>query len=315
MKCPYHQWTFEFTGELAFARNFDSEHKLEKQEFSLKQIPLESAGGYIFLSLAKNPKPFQAFGELLESYLAPFDLKNAKVAFESRIVENGNWKMVWENNRECYHCKGSHPELVATFPDGVWWDGSKGTEEEKSIVRRMQESCKTLGLPSDYIISDDMQFRLQRIPLSDNSRSFTLDGQPAVKTKRLGTMPSEEVVGDVLMYHYPSTWNHYLADHALSFRVLPLSPTTSELVCKWLVPKDAVEGVDYDLETLTRVWLNTNDQDRKLVEGNQVGVSSPAYQPGPYNPDHESGVIGFVDWYCETLRDNMLAQYSADTSE
>jgi hypothetical protein len=35
----------------------------------------------------------------------------------------------------------------------------------------------------------------------------------------------DDVVGDVLFYHYPTTWNHFTADHAITFRVLPISPT------------------------------------------------------------------------------------------
>ena len=43
--------------------------------------------------------------------------------------------------------------------------------------------------------------------------------------------------------------------------MLPISATETELTTKWLVPEDAVEGVDYDLENLTRVWNATNLQD------------------------------------------------------
>jgi Rieske 2Fe-2S family protein len=41
----------------------------------------------------------------------------------------------------------------------------------------------------------------------------------------------------------------------------------------------------------------TNDQDRQIVEENQLGVSSPVYTPGPYAPEHEGGVMQFVEWY------------------
>ena len=47
--------------------------------------------------------------------------------------------------------------------------------------------------------------------------------------------------------------------------------------------------------------MATNDQDRRIVEENQVGVSSPAFEPGPYNRLHEGGVIQFVDWYAGAL--------------
>jgi Rieske 2Fe-2S family protein len=107
------------------------------------------------------------------------------------------------------------------------------------------------------------------------------------------------------MYHYPNTWNHFLADHAITFRVLPVSPTETEVTTTWLVHRGAVEGVDYDLTTLTEVWIATNDEDRQVVEENQKGILSPAYEPGPYSTIQEEGVIQFVDWYCGMLGDRL----------
>ncbi|MBR9766516.1 MAG: Rieske (2Fe-2S) protein, partial [Rhodobacteraceae bacterium] len=75
----------------------------------------------------------------------------------------------------------------------------------------------------------------------------------------------------------------------------------TEVQTTWLVHKDAVEGVDYDLEKLTEVWIHTNDEDRQVVEDNQQGILSPAYRPGPYSASHEDGVIQFTNWYCDTL--------------
>ena len=62
---------------------------------------------------------------------------------------------------------------------------------------------------------------------------------------------------------------------------------------------------------MTEVWIATNDQDRRVVEDNQQGVNSPAYRPGPYSPIHEQGVIGFVDWYCNTLSDRLSPKLAA----
>ena len=107
--------------------------------------------------------------------------------------------------------------------------------------------------------------------------------------------------GSLLFFHYPNSWNHFLADHSIVFRVLPISATETEVTTKWLVHKDAVEGVDYDLANLTRVWIATNDEDRQVVEENQRGINSPAFVPGPYSKIQEDGVIQFVDWYCRTL--------------
>ena len=84
-----------------------------------------------------------------------------------------------------------------------------------------------------------------------------------------------------------------------------LSVAETAVTTKWLVHKDAVEGVDYTIDELTHVWMMTNDQDRQIVEENQLGVSSPVYTPGPYAPDHEGGVMQFVEWYCTAMESSL----------
>jgi Rieske 2Fe-2S family protein len=134
--------------------------------------------------------------------------------------------------------------------------------------------------------------------LVGDTTSMTATGASAIKSdKRLGGLTATGNIGVVPFYHYPSTWNHFQADHAVSFRVLPCSPTETEVVTTWYVPADAEEGNDYDIETLTAVWQATNQQDQDLVERVQKGVSSPAFVPGRYNEEHELGVIEFADWY------------------
>jgi Rieske 2Fe-2S family protein len=86
------------------------------------------------------------------------------------------------------------------------------------------------------------------------------------------------------------------------FSAVPLAPRETVIVSKWLVHKDAVEGVDYSLDDLTKLWTTTNLQDRALVENNQLGVDSLGYRPGPYSPEAEALAIRFVDWYCNKAR-------------
>ncbi|MGZ2482376.1 phenylpropionate dioxygenase-like ring-hydroxylating dioxygenase large terminal subunit [Rhizobium pisi] len=134
------------------------------------------------------------------------------------------------------------------------------------------------------------------MPLIEDAESYTMSGKPAVK-RRMSDDISINRIGTMLLFHYPTTWNHLLGDHAISFRVLPLSANETAVTTKWLVHKDAVEGVDYNLEELTHVWTETNDQDRRIVEENAFGIHSPAYEPGPYSAVHEGGVMQFLEWY------------------
>jgi len=291
--CPYHQWTYDLDGSLVFARQMAD--GFCKEEFGLKPVACESVAGYIFICLADQPADFAPFRALMEPFFAPHDLIDAKVAYESTIIEKGNWKLVWENNRECYHCAANHPELCKTFPEAPTITATNAAEKDPEILAHWQR-CESHGLPSRFRIDDAGQYRATRVPLLRDAVSYTMTGKRAV-SKNLSDNVSAEKIGALLLYHYPTTWNHVLGDHAVTFRVLPISATETAVTTKWLVHKDAVEGVDYDLQNLIHVWTETNDEDRRIVEENAFGIKSPAYEPGPYSEMHEGGVIQFVDWY------------------
>lgn len=295
--CPYHQWTYELDGRLLWARDMGPD--FDAAAHGLKPVNCRTVSGLVYICLADEAPDFDAFAATVTPYLDVHDLANAKVAFQSTIVENGNWKLVWENNRECYHCAGNHPSLCRTYPEdptitGVSQDGTFPPKVEAHFQR-----LESAGAPSRFQMAEDGQYRIARMPLLDGAESYTMNGKIAVQ-KRLGRVPFLDA-GTLLKFHYPTTWNHFLSDHSITFRVTPISPTETEVQTTWLVNKDAVEGVDYDLENLKTVWEHTNDEDRQVVEDNQQGINSPAYVPGPYSATHEDGVLQFVNWYCTTL--------------
>jgi glycine betaine catabolism A len=296
--CPYHQWTYGLDGGLIRTRHMDG--AIDKTQFGLKPAHCESVGGYIFVCVAPVAPNFEPFRAQAHRYLSPHKIADAKIAFESTIVENGNWKLVWENNRECYHCAGNHPELCRTFPEKPTISGVDGVILDQEIKAHW-DRWEAAGLPSVFLLSESGQFRTSRVPLLDGAASYTMSGRAAV-ARPLSDSVTEPRIGSLLLFHYPSTWNHVLGDHAVSFQVLPLGPTQTQVRTKWLVHKEAVEGKDYTIEDLTHVWLATNSQDQRVVEENQIGIRSPAYEPGPYAPDHEDGVRQFVDWYCRTMQ-------------
>jgi Rieske 2Fe-2S family protein len=295
--CPYHSWTYHLDGRLFSARDMGSD--FDKSRYGLKPVHVRSVAGYIWVSLAETPPDFAPVAEQMEPYFLPHNLRDAKVAFESTIVERANWKLVWENNRECYHCSANHPELIRTFTDDPTISGVDGANSNPKITQNWAR-WESLGLPSQFRLSASGQYRTARMPLIDGTVSFTMNGEAAVR-RPLSDRVTDPNTGTLLLFHYPSTWNHVLADHAMSFRVLPISPSETLLTTKWLVHKEAVEGVDYDLKTMTEVWLATNDADRRICQENQIGVASPAYDPAPYSTIHEGGVTQFVNWYCSHL--------------
>lgn len=294
--CPYHQWTYDLDGRLLWTRGMDPEFTAD--DHGLRPVHVREVSGLIFICLAQQPPDTDLLERTASRYLGPHDLPNLKVAQQTSIVENADWKLVMENNRECYHCTSNHPSLCVTLPDDPFlWGG--GPSAGSAIGRAHIDRCEAAGLPSAYTIAPSEQWRFVRIPFVGSATSFTLDGKAGV-AKRVGIVPFDDA-GSCLFFHYPNTWMHFLSDQVMTFRIAPLGLGTTELTTTWLVHKDAEEGVDYDLGRLTEVWTNTNDEDRRIVEENQVGIRSAGYVPGPYSHDHEGGVIQFIDWYRRTL--------------
>ena len=93
-----------------------------------------------------------------------------------------------------------------------------------------------------------------------------------------------------------------MGDHAVVSIVIPLSAHKTLVRTKWLVHKDAVEGVHYDLEKLTHVWVATTDQDGELVARSHAGTLDPAYMPGPYSRFTEGNLDKFATWYVARMR-------------
>lgn len=295
--CPYHQWTYELDGKLLWARDMGPDFDASKH--GLKPVHCRVLAGLVYICMAEDAPDFDAFAAVAEPYLAPHDLANAKVAHQSTIIEEGNWKLVWENNRECYHCAGNHPSLCRTYPEDPTISGVSADGKFPPMIEKHFQRLEASGAPSRFRLDPAGQYRLARMPLLDGVESYTMDGKPAV-AKRLGRI-TEPQAGTLVKFHYPSTWNHFLGDHSITFRVTPIGPMQTEVQTTWLVNKDAAEGVDYDLDRLTEVWIHTNEEDREVVENNQRGILSPAYEPGPYSQSHEDGLIQFSNWYADTM--------------
>jgi glycine betaine catabolism A len=289
--CPYHQWIYELDGRLRNARQMPAD--FDTSGYGLKPVKVELVCGLIYVSLASNPPSLERFRAAVTPYLAPHQPSRTKVAYASTVVEEANWKLVIENNRECYHCAANHPELLVTFAEFAAPGDPRGSPRLAALLERSAAKWDRYELPH-MATEGGHEFRCIRLPFNEGTQSFTLDGRPACD-KLLGDLADPDL-GSVRLFRAPNNWHHILADHIIHFRVLPLAADRTAVRTTWLVHEDAVEGVDYDLQRLTEVWMATNAQDKRLAENNHLGVSSRAYEPGPYAPS-EFMLNHFTDWY------------------
>jgi Rieske 2Fe-2S family protein len=301
--CPYHQWTYDLKGNLLFAGT-EMGASFDKSQHGLNKAHCRTAGGFIFVCLGKaEPEgDFDDFLATLEEYMAPYDVENTKLAVESNMHEQANWKLVIENNRECYHCAASHPELLNSLLE---WDDTTDPRADEAFLAHYQRQAQEWdaeGIPHEHK-SFGVRNRIVRMPLKEGTEVMTIDGSTGC-SKLMGRIKNRHL-GSMRILHLPNSWNHMQSDHFIVFRVLPISAQETLVTTKWFVHKDAVEGVDYDIAKLRQVWDATNDQDRQLGEENQRGINSLAYQPGPYSETYEFGVINFLDWYSDTVQKNL----------
>ncbi|RON25342.1 (Fe-S)-binding protein [Pseudomonas lini] len=307
--CPYHQWSYDLDGSLKHAahmgQDFDPKCK------SLIPVHTKVVGAHVFICLGdKPPMDISYLEQIMAPRFAQYDICRSKVANESEIIENGNWKLVIENNRECYHCAATHPELTASFlpedfgycTDGLGEDSLRELEEYHRRNAHTKENWVKEGYICDAVEHLDeeavTQFRSQRLVIAGNGESQTLDTRVAC-TRLFGDLARRDL-GDMHFWTHNS-WTHIMSDHAVVSYIIPLAPDKTLVRTKWLVHADAIEGVDYQVERLTEVWNATNLQDANLVGITYSGTQDPGYMPGPFSAFTESYVDQFSRWYTARL--------------
>jgi Rieske 2Fe-2S family protein len=300
--CPYHQWTYARDGSLVSCRGMQD--GLEHAHLGLLRAPVRELAGFIYISLCDDPPDFDAAAAAIAPLAKPQGLDRAKVA---KIVDYdvaANWKIVWENNRECYHCNVNHPQYIKANFDHYNADDTSERIQSRiaRAVARSEEKWAAAGLAVSHRQSGMTQFpdaerncwyAANRTPLVEDYVSETMDGQQAAPL--MGDYTDADV-GTLRVRTLPNMWFHASCDHAVTTRLLPGALQRTAVRVTWLVHQDAVEGRDYRLEEIMPFWQLTSEQDWALCEAAQKGVNSSHYVPGPFSTYKEYNVDAFVRW-------------------
>ena len=270
--CPYHQWTYDLDGRLLYAPSMGKDFDLSQHR--LRPIHLENIGGLLFICLADEPPAsINRARADLAPYLDGYNLNSLKIAWQEDMVENSNWKLVMENNRECYHCHANHPQLMTPLYEfGFGYDESDMADKEKKeyqeyieVSKRKEKEWQECQLPYKLIdFPEGLWYRATRLPLAKGAVSETSDGKLGCK-KLLAPFDQPETSA-LSVWTHPNSWHHFLCDYIVTFKVMPLNEGQTLLRTKWLVHQEAVEGEDYDPQHLINCWIETNKQDRRLAE-------------------------------------------------
>lgn len=307
--CPYHQWTFTRAGALGSCRGMHAD--FDRGGLDLRPVHVEVVAGMVFVCLAESPPDFGPVRETL-SAADPHGFDRAKVAHAENYRVEANWKLVWDNNRECYHCDAGHPQYIVANFDIV--EGDRETPEARAeiaaAVARSEAYWATAGLTCHHPRGglarfpdpgDPLPFPVSatRTVLAPGYETESLDG--ARVAPFMGALRSPEA-GVLRLRGLPNFWAHASCDHAVFTRLLPAGRGATLARVTWLVDAGANSHTNYSLERLLPFWKLTSEQDWRLCERAARGVASSAYRSGPLSRAREYNVDAFIRWYLARMR-------------
>lgn len=297
LTCPYHAWTYDLTGRLVAARQMPE--TFDRDQFGLKLLPVRVVAGLVFTTFAAEPLDFSLAEQALVQSAGVHGWGTAKVAYQESYAIAANWKLAMENYMECYHCQPAHPEYSKRHVL------ARPAAQSEQLERAGRKRAEDLG-----IFIPDIDHYGESAPKGSESvsvfRSALSDADAAASAGQVARL-----MGDFSSLDGNSTYfdigplSDFLAyaDYGLIFRFIPRAALETEMEVIWLVDEAAVEGRDYDLDTLTALWKITSLEDKRIVEWNQAGINSRFFEPGPYSLQ-ESYANRFVRWYLSELGTN-----------
>lgn len=261
IQCPYHAWTYALDGSLVAARNMEDTPGFDRAEYPLREAQLQEFEGFIFVSLDPAQPFAEAFAPLYNRFRA-WDIAQLRSAQRITYELSCNWKLVFQNYSECYHCPVIHPQLERLSAS----DSGRNDLHEGAF----------LGGYST---------------LRDERGSLTTSGH----TSRA---PLSGVTGEELsrVYYYtifPSLLLSLHPDYVMVHYVIPIEASRTRVVCEWFFEPSAMQQPGFDASDAVEFWDLTNRQDWHVNELTQRGIASRAYTPGPYS--QQEGLLHAFD--------------------
>jgi Rieske 2Fe-2S family protein len=278
--CPYHAWTYHLDGSLRQAREMPVD--FDPSTHGLAMLPAAIVGGLIFVSFAPDPPDIAPAAQALSAMTARYGWESARIAARQMYSVRANWKLALENYHECYHCGPAHPE----FSD-LHALARPGT---RAITAQDYESW-------DATPNGQEVFRVMHSALSAGALTGSRNGHAVAKLMGQAAYDGECVFAEL---GFLSAFLAY-PDYGLMYRFIPRDVLRTEMEVVWLVDGAAEAGRDYDEMALKWLWDVTSLADKTIIERNQAGVLSRAYEPGPFSL-MEPGTRQYVERYVGEMR-------------
>ncbi|MBL1095037.1 MULTISPECIES: aromatic ring-hydroxylating oxygenase subunit alpha [Streptomyces] len=289
IRCPYHGWTFGLDGRLV-AAPYINDLPPETRERHLYTAAVTEWLGYVWVNLNTEAPPLSEqvapmlrhrFGEIdVPSHYGMEDLTVAKtISYDVRA----NWKILFENFCECYHCPTMHPEICDALPE---WRSGYGTVAGPEGPKR--EGSK----------------------LADGATGFSLSGRAAAPTLPGVPREDERTFHGILLW--PNVHLIFVPDHVMCMRFEPQGPDRTRVISDWLFHPEAIADPDFNPNDAVGLIDVTARQDFEACERVQLGTSS-AYFEELHTP-HESLILDFRSWIHQAIAERPVPRLTIGQS-
>ena len=265
--CPYHRWAFSLDGELVNIPFADGE--INGQELGLYPVHSQTWGGNIYINLSKNPS--SELGKDADPYFGLLDnwpLEELVVGHRHDYTLKCNWKVVWENYLECYHCPGLHPEL-----------------------------CELVPLYKETLATDMLDgVSGTRDAVAEGVESWTMDGK-AIGPNFPSLTADEVKAGHVYLSLPPNQWIVGHPDYVRQVSFMPIDAETTQIFSEWLFSQEFMDCPDLSPERAIEFGELVLGQDAVACEINQRGMTALPHEAGFLVAPQEDDLGKYHDWY------------------
>lgn len=252
IQCPYHAWTYALDGRLLGVPDQKELEGFDKARYGLAQARVAEWEGFVFVNLSADAEPFEVAWAPMLSRVARWGIGSLASGGRLTYDVRANWKLLFQNYSECYHCSPLHPSLVKLSPptsgendlvEGPFLGGYMTINREDGSLTLSGGSC---GLP------------VANLPAAEKQRVYYYSLFPNM----------------LLSLHH---------DYVMVHTFQPVAPDRTLIACEFLFNPATLADPAFDPQDGIGFWDQVNREDWHICEQTQLGVSSRAYKPGPYS--------------------------------
>jgi Rieske 2Fe-2S family protein len=223
----------------------------DKTDYSLHAVNLALWEGFIFVNLGGGSSNAEKWFAPLAGKFTHWNLPHLRSAKRIEYDVRANWKLIFENYSECYHCPGVHPALQKLTP----YDLAEN------------DLCEGPFLGGFMPII--------------NGKSLTMSGHACALP--VGDIQAQDHARVFYYSIFPNMLLSMHPEYVMVHQLWPRSPDRSLILCDWFFHPEAFARKDFKPDDAVEFWDMTNKQDWHVCELSQQGITSRAYEPGPYS--------------------------------